>query len=133
MVFIPTFSCCTIKNIELYSENDKFYSNYPLYFLKITLNYDDGKNKGTVVIPKVSVPIHPDPKYWGWKLEHADGCIPRTTLDPCGGGDFDILPDEKGRLAYEERKKLKRFLDILLILKACVNVLARKRRKRSNG
>lgn len=102
MMFIPAFSCCTIKSIELYSENDKFYSNYPRYFLKIALNYDDGKNKGTVVIPKVSLPIHPDPKYWGWEQEYSDGCIPRTTLDPCGCSDFEILPDEEGRLVYEE-------------------------------
>ena len=96
------FSCCTIKNIELYSEKEKYFPDLTRYFLKITLNYDDGKNKGTVIIPKVSLPIHPNPKYWGWKQEYSYGCIPRTTLDPCGDGEFEILSDEKGRLAYEE-------------------------------
>lgn len=103
MVFIPAFSCCTIKNIELYSEKEKYCPDLTRYFLKITLNYDDGKNKGTVVIPKVSLPIHPNPKYWGWKQEYSiAGCIPRTTLDPCGDGECEIVPDDNGRLVYEE-------------------------------
>lgn len=95
MVFMPAFSCCTIKSIELYSEKEKYCFDLTRYFLKITLHYDDGKKKGTIIIPKVNLPIHPDPKYWGWKQEYSiEGCIPKTTLDLCGDGMFDILPDD---------------------------------------
>lgn len=97
------FHNCTIKNIELYSENGEFYPNHTQYFLKITLNYDDGKNKGTIVIPKVSFPIHPDPSQWTVQTEYSDVRVyPRTTIDLCGFSDFQVMPDEEGRLAYEE-------------------------------
>lgn len=103
MIFIPAFSNCTVKDIELYSEKEKYHPDWIRYFLKITLNYDDGKNKGTIVVPKVSLPIHPDPKYWGWEQEYSiSGCAPKTTLDLCGDGRFDILPNENGRLTFVE-------------------------------
>lgn len=103
MLPVPGFCGCTIKNIELYSEKGEFYPNWPQYFLKITLNHDDGENKGTIVIPKVSFPIHPDPAHWNVQTEYGyDHFYPKTTIDMCGFSDFEIMPDEKGRLSYEE-------------------------------
>lgn len=102
MMPVSGFYNCTIKNIELYSENDRFFTNCPRYFLKITLNYDD-KNKGTIVFPKVNLPIHPNPANWNVQTEFGyDRFYPKTTIDLCGFSDFEIMPDEEGRLAYEE-------------------------------